>query len=85
MPLLPDAAAFHKSLATLPVSIFEPGEIVLARRRSATGRLLVLRQGGVEVVKDGLAFRRRGFEQKVGGLWFYTRADGFRRLPARLA
>jgi CRP-like cAMP-binding protein len=57
MPLVPDAAGFQKSLASLPVSIFEPGEIVLAAG-STTGKLLVLKQGAVEVVKDGVQIAR---------------------------
>jgi len=52
MPLIPDVAAFQKSLAALPVSTYQPGEIVLAAG-STTGRLLVLRQGVVEVIRDG--------------------------------
>lgn len=52
MALIPDINAFRKSLGTLPVSTFEPGETVLAAG-SATGRLLILRQGVVEVVRDG--------------------------------
>ncbi len=52
MPLIPDVAAFQKKLATLPVSTYLPGEIVLAAG-STTERLLVLRQGTVEVVRDG--------------------------------
>ncbi|MGH6891465.1 MAG: Crp/Fnr family transcriptional regulator [Dongiaceae bacterium] len=52
MSLIPDVAAFQKTLAALPVSTYQPGEIVLATG-STTGRLLVLRQGVVEVIKDG--------------------------------
>jgi CRP-like cAMP-binding protein len=52
MPLIPDVAAFQKTLSALPVSTYEPGEIVLAAG-STTGRLLVLRQGVVEVIRDG--------------------------------
>lgn len=53
MALIPDPAAFRKSLASLPVLTFEPGETVLAAG-STTGQLLILRQGVVEVVRDGL-------------------------------
>jgi CRP-like cAMP-binding protein len=52
MPLIPDAVAFQKSLAALPVATYEPGEIVLAAG-STTQRLLVLRQGVVEVLREG--------------------------------
>src|SRR5437667_11364415 len=52
MAFIPDLAAFKKSLTSLPVSIFEPGETVLAAG-STTGQLFILRQGLVEVVRDG--------------------------------
>jgi CRP/FNR family cyclic AMP-dependent transcriptional regulator len=57
MPLIPDADAFRNSLAALPVSTFQPGEIVLAAG-STTGRLFILRQGAVEIVKDGTQIAR---------------------------
>lgn len=50
--LIPDIDAFRKSLGTLPVSTFEPGETVLAAG-STTGQLLILRQGVLDVVRDG--------------------------------
>jgi CRP/FNR family cyclic AMP-dependent transcriptional regulator len=53
MALIPDPAAFKRSLASLPVKTFEPGEIVLAAG-STTGHLFILRKGVVEVVRDGL-------------------------------
>lgn len=53
MAFIPDLAAFKKSLASLPVSTFEPGQIVLTAG-STTGQLFILRQGLVEVVRDGL-------------------------------
>jgi CRP/FNR family cyclic AMP-dependent transcriptional regulator len=53
MAFIPDLAAFKKSLDSLPVSTFEPGETVLAAG-STTGQLFILRQGVVEVVRDGL-------------------------------
>ena len=52
MALIPDIAAFKKSLAALPVSTFAPGESALVAG-STTGRLLILREGLVEVVRDG--------------------------------
>jgi CRP-like cAMP-binding protein len=52
MSLIPDIAAFRKSLGNLPVSTFDPGETVLASG-STTGQLLILRQGVVEIVRDG--------------------------------
>lgn len=53
MALVPDLAAFKKSLHSLPVSTFKPGETVLAAG-STTGQLFILRQGVVEVVRDGM-------------------------------
>ncbi len=53
MAFIPDLAAFKKSLASLPVATFEPGQTVLAAG-STTGQLFILRQGLVEVVRDGL-------------------------------
>jgi CRP/FNR family cyclic AMP-dependent transcriptional regulator len=57
MPLIPDAEAFRSSLASLPVASFQSGETVVAAG-STTGRLLILRQGAVEVVKDGTQIAR---------------------------
>jgi CRP-like cAMP-binding protein/mannose-6-phosphate isomerase-like protein (cupin superfamily) len=56
-PLIPDIAAIQKRLATLPVSTYQPGELVIADGET-TGKLLVLRQGLVEVVKDGRPLAR---------------------------
>jgi CRP-like cAMP-binding protein len=53
MALISDLTAFKKSLESLPVSTFEPGETVLVSG-STTGQLFILRQGVVEVVRDGL-------------------------------
>jgi CRP-like cAMP-binding protein len=52
MTLIPDVAALQKTLSALPASTYEQGETVLAAG-SSTGRLLVLRQGAVEVIRDG--------------------------------
>jgi hypothetical protein len=57
MPLVPDAAKIQKSLAMLPVSRYEPGEMVIAAG-TTTGKLLLLRQGLVEVVRDGTQIAR---------------------------
>jgi CRP-like cAMP-binding protein len=57
MPLISDPVAFRNNLATLPISTFQPGEIVLAAG-STTGRLLVLRHGEVEVVRNGTRIAR---------------------------
>ena len=57
MPLIPDAATFQKSLAMLPISTYEPGEMVIAAG-ATTGKLLLLRQGVVEVVREGTQIAR---------------------------
>jgi CRP-like cAMP-binding protein len=57
MPLIPDAATFQKSLAMLPVTTYEPGEMVISAGAS-TGKLLLLRQGAVEVVRNGTQIAR---------------------------
>jgi CRP/FNR family transcriptional regulator, cyclic AMP receptor protein len=53
MPLIPDAAAFQNCLAALPLRTYQPGEVVFAAR-SKTGQLLILRNGAVAIVKDGM-------------------------------
>ena len=50
--LIPDAAAFERRLAGLPVAKHRAGETVLTAG-SKTGTLLFLRSGAVGVVKDG--------------------------------
>ena len=55
--LVPDAARIQKSLAMLPVSTYEAGETVIAAGE-ATGKLLLLRRGSVEVVKEGTQIAR---------------------------
>ena len=57
MPLIANAAAFQISLTALPVSTFQPGEVVLAAG-SRTGRLFVLRHGAVEIMRDGIQIAR---------------------------
>jgi CRP/FNR family transcriptional regulator, cyclic AMP receptor protein len=52
MSLIADAATIQKSFAMLPISTYEPGEMVIAAGAS-TGKLLFLRQGEVEVVREG--------------------------------
>lgn len=53
MPLIPDKAIFENSLASLPLVTYQAGEIVIADG-SRTGRLLILRKGAVEIVKEGI-------------------------------
>jgi CRP/FNR family transcriptional regulator, cyclic AMP receptor protein len=52
MPLIP-FPAFQTKLAALPMTIYQVGETVLVAG-STTGKLLVLKAGAVEVVKDGV-------------------------------
>jgi len=51
--LIPDAAALERMLAGLPVAKHPAREVVLTAG-SKTGRLLFLRSGAVEVIKDGV-------------------------------
>ena len=51
MPLIPDIAAIEKTIAALPLATYQPGETVLSAG-SKTGRLLILKEGAVEVVKE---------------------------------
>lgn len=53
IPLISDTAAFQKRLAALPLATYQAGETVLAAG-STTGRLLILREGAVEIVKEGV-------------------------------
>jgi CRP-like cAMP-binding protein len=53
MPLIPDTAELDRKLANLPLATYQAGETVLAAA-STTGRLLILKEGAVEVVKDGV-------------------------------
>jgi CRP-like cAMP-binding protein len=53
MPLLPALTNFRDRLAALPVATFSAGDFVFAAG-SKTGRLLILKNGSVAVIKDGL-------------------------------
>jgi CRP-like cAMP-binding protein len=50
MPMV-DLEAVFERLSAFPILVFEPGDVVLSEG-SATGRLLFLIQGAVDVVKD---------------------------------
>jgi CRP/FNR family cyclic AMP-dependent transcriptional regulator len=52
-PLIPDMALFQRKLASFPLATYQAGESVLTAG-SRTGRLLILREGVVEVVKEGV-------------------------------
>jgi CRP-like cAMP-binding protein len=53
MALIADPEAFRRSLASLPIAVYVPGETVLDAG-STTGHLYILRKGVVEVIRDGL-------------------------------
>ena len=57
MRLIPDIAVFQKQLATLPLATYQADEIVLSAA-STTGRLLILKEGAVVVVKEGVEIAR---------------------------
>jgi len=46
-------AVFQRKLATLPVVTYQAGETVLSAA-STTGQLLILKEGAVSVIKEGL-------------------------------
>ena len=51
MSLFSNIADFQRKLADLPLAKYEAGEVVLTAG-SITGRLLILKEGAVDVVKD---------------------------------
>ena len=53
MTLVPDIAVFQKSLATLPIATYQPGETVLTAG-SRTGLLLILKKGAVAIFKGNI-------------------------------
>jgi CRP-like cAMP-binding protein len=57
MTTMPDATSFLASLDGLPVRSFAPGELVLSAG-TTTGQVLVLKEGTLEVVKDGVPLTR---------------------------
>jgi CRP/FNR family transcriptional regulator, cyclic AMP receptor protein len=57
MPLIPDIAVFQRKLATLPLASYQAGETVLSAA-STTGQLLILKEGKVAVVKEGVEIAR---------------------------
>ena len=52
MPLIPDPTIFHARHAALPLTTYQAGETVFAAGQT-TGRLLILKEGSVAVVKEG--------------------------------
>lgn len=55
--MLTDTAVFRKSIAALPLKIYQAGETVLAAGYT-TGQLLILRKGIVAVAKEGVEIAR---------------------------
>ena len=55
MPLIP--SVFQKKLATFPLATYQPGETVLSAG-TTTGRLLILKEGAVAVLKEGVEIAR---------------------------
>jgi AbiU2 len=53
VPLIPNIAVFQRKLAGFPLAPYQAGETVLAAG-STTGQLLILREGAVEVLKEGV-------------------------------
>jgi CRP/FNR family transcriptional regulator, cyclic AMP receptor protein len=53
IPLIPGTVDFRRRLTALPVATYQAGETVLAAG-STTGWLLILREGAVAVVKEGV-------------------------------
>jgi CRP/FNR family transcriptional regulator, cyclic AMP receptor protein len=53
MPPILDPALVLERLSSLPLEVYEPGAVVLAAG-TATGKLLVLKEGAVEVVRGGV-------------------------------
>ena len=56
-PLIPDMAVFQRKLATLPLETYQAGDTVLSAA-STTGRLLILKEGEVAVIKEGVEITR---------------------------
>lgn len=66
VPLLPDTAALQESLAALPLVTYQAGETILAAG-SRSGRLLFLRNGVVEVVRQGIRIAKESEPGSVFG------------------
>ncbi len=68
MPLIPDMAVFQRKFATLPLVTYQAGETVLSAA-STTGQLLILKEGAVSVIKEGVEIARvtEPRERREGG------------------
>jgi hypothetical protein len=74
MPLIPDAAVFRSTLTSLPESIFQPGETVLATG-SVTERLLFLKEGGYGVSAAAMSGALIGpctYDSPVAGVYNHS-------------
>jgi CRP/FNR family cyclic AMP-dependent transcriptional regulator len=63
---IPDTAVFQKRLAALPRATYGAGETVLSAG-STTGRLVILKEGQVAVIKEGVEIARVGEPGAVFG------------------
>jgi CRP/FNR family transcriptional regulator, cyclic AMP receptor protein len=66
MSLIPDTAVLQKRLAALPIATYQAGETVFAAG-SRTGRLLILRDGAVAILKEGVEIAKVGEHGAVFG------------------
>jgi CRP-like cAMP-binding protein len=55
--MIPNAAELEGKLTSLPLATYQAGETVLAAA-STTGRLLILKKGAVEIIKEGVEIAR---------------------------
>jgi CRP-like cAMP-binding protein len=53
MPFIPNIAALERRLARLPLASYQAGETILTAA-SKTGRLMFLKDGAVQVVREGI-------------------------------
>jgi CRP/FNR family transcriptional regulator, cyclic AMP receptor protein len=65
-PLIPDIALFQRKLASFPLTIYQAGQSVLTAG-SRTGRLLILKEGMAEIVKEGVQIAKVGEPGAVFG------------------
>src|SRR5204862_7245849 len=68
MALVPDALAFQQRLEGFPVRTCQAGETLLSAG-TATGRLLILKSGAVEVVKDEYSSLKSRRPARCSGSW----------------
>ena len=65
LPIL-DTALVLERLSSLPIEVHEPGSVVLAAGAN-TGKLLILKEGAVEVVREGVRLAEVGEPGAVFG------------------